>query len=151
MNKLILAFLFLNFSLSAVFCCLCVPMTPLQQYCVANTVVKAKITGEKSAQLVTEYDVDILEVIKSPNLPSSVKILTPSQDGICGVALEKNSTYILTANYLEPNLHISSCGYHVNLDKATEEEKKAALDPLKPSLDCSRPAARPPNVPAGSG
>ncbi|RWS11351.1 hypothetical protein B4U79_17534 [Dinothrombium tinctorium] len=152
MNKLILKILVLSFSFSTVFCCLCLPLTPLQHYCAANTVVKARIQEEKTQDSVTEYDVQIVETIKSPKLlPSSLKLLTPSQHGLCGVDLDKNSTYILTAAYLEPNLHTSACDYHVNLDKATENEKKAALDPLKPGLNCNQPAAQPPNVPAGSG
>ncbi|RWR99292.1 hypothetical protein B4U79_18814 [Dinothrombium tinctorium] len=118
-------------------------MTILQHYCHASTVIKAKVTGEKFIPHdTTEYEVEVVETIKSPKvLPSSIKLSSPWYELYCGHQLEQNSTYIITANYVEPNLYFTFCHYILNLDHATDDEKKSAFDPLKPSLNCSQTVA----------
>ncbi|RWS06661.1 hypothetical protein B4U79_19062 [Dinothrombium tinctorium] len=154
MHKLFLTLILLDFSVS-IFCCQCLFGTPLQHFCLANTVVKLNVKSEKTYGNAREYDVEILETLKSNSrsLPQKMKLLTSYGTGLCGLELEKGVTYLLTSLLLtpinkkaQPVLVSSSCSYHLNLDKATEKQKKAALGPFIPELNCDQPAAKIPDL-----
>ncbi|RWR98977.1 metalloproteinase inhibitor 4-like protein [Dinothrombium tinctorium] len=146
MSKVIIALLAVHFSTIVVLSCLCAPSTPLQKICVADAAIKARVTGRQQVSQSIHYTINVIEVLKSnQDLSNLTTLVTSTQPGHCGLELDNNALYFLTGNIHSPRarpqdivLTSSTCRFVLNLDKASDNEKRAVFDLFKPSLNCNQ-------------
>ncbi|XP_040264419.1 metalloproteinase inhibitor 4 [Bufo bufo] len=117
--------------------CTCAVSHPQEQFCNADVVVRAKVTGEKISSPghidnSKEYGIQVIKVFKGDtNTIYLQHVSTPYGSAACGVYLEKQKEYLLAGNMFNGTIRIYLCGLHYHWESLTPFQITSLSQPDK--------------------
>ncbi|XP_069823185.1 metalloproteinase inhibitor 4 [Dendropsophus ebraccatus] len=118
--------------------CSCAISHPQQQFCNTDTVVRAKVIGEKlipstdSFDSTIQYEIKVIKIFKVFEKMTDIHyVYTSSESSVCGVRLEwaNKTEYILGGSIYDGRVRINLCGLVSTWDSLSPFQVKSLTQP----------------------
>ncbi|KAJ2947029.1 hypothetical protein O0L34_g16374 [Tuta absoluta] len=121
--------------------CSCQPQHPQTHFCTTDFVIVGRVQKMfRGNDFYDAYKVKIRNIFKAtPKAAVALKsgrILTPSQDSLCGVNLRPRETYVITGSVLHLQAHMGLCGYVNKWREVTPRQRKGFRMLYKQGCTC---------------
>ncbi|CAB3221480.1 unnamed protein product [Arctia plantaginis] len=109
--------------------CSCAPAHPQTHFCSSDFVIVGRVQKTfRGKDFYDSYKVKIRSKYKAtPKAEVALKsgrLLTPSQESLCGVKLQPRETYVITGRVVHLEAHVHLCGYISRWRDVTPRQRK---------------------------
>jgi len=105
---------------------------PQNMFCGSDFAIKATVTSAiedmeptnkpfRMRSIYVNFNVNVHEVFKGPNLSGEIEIATPSDSSLCGTTLAKNKTYLITGRVNQGRLSTTLCNWITPWEQLSEK------------------------------
>ncbi|XP_063532332.1 tissue inhibitor of metalloproteinase [Cydia strobilella] len=121
--------------------CTCMLEHPQTHFCNSDFVIVGRVQKMfKGNSFYDTYKMKIRNVFKATQKAQvalkSGRILTPTQDGLCGVTLKPRETYVITGHVTHLQAHVNLCEYVNKWREVTPRQRKGFRQLYKQGCTC---------------
>ncbi|XP_033210329.1 metalloproteinase inhibitor 3 isoform X2 [Belonocnema kinseyi] len=130
---------FLSLTVDKLEACSCAPAHPQTKFCKADFVAVIKVKDLEEGEFENLYRVKVKRVFKSNpehNMILEDELWTPSTDGMCGVTLNLNMTYVVSGSMRSGKPFISICDLSMPWAKTTKRQRKGFRQLYREGCKC---------------